>query len=141
MFFYIIKNIMDFESFNFLNDQKSTSRKNIMENIFILHYIFLQTLTLSNGRICRPPPPSEVMQISWKMPTLLNQMKNHNSDFYFSSYVENSTKSANSEYNNHSISKTKNLYFIHFSPFRIFHVNLTTFEKKNYFDGCDLMPA
>ena len=41
---------------------------------------------VSRLRICRPLPPSELLQFSWTMPTVLNRMKNQFSDFYFLSY-------------------------------------------------------
>ena len=48
-----------------------------------------------------PPPPSEVVQISFKMQNVLNRNKNHNiSDFYLSRYGENSSKIDHFQYKN-----------------------------------------
>ena len=52
-------------------------------NLAIYTWIYMIYLSnthieaLSQIRICRPPPPSEGVQISWKMPTVLNRMRNH----------------------------------------------------------------
>ena len=71
------------------------------------------------------------------MRNVLYRMKNQFSDFYFSSYREKLIENwGDFEFKNDHNSKIKKweksdiLFFFRFSTFRIFHVNLNTFEKK-----------
>ena len=76
-----------------------------------INYFFFKIWPRLRKDMQTPHPPSEVVQISWKMRNVLNQKKNHISDFsafYFSSYGENSSEIDNSEYKNDYIWKTKN---------------------------------
>ena len=88
------------------------------------------------------------------MPRVLNRKKNYVSDFtdfYFSSNgrfcAEISSKYANLECKNDHISKTKNdknlknQFFIRFSTFRIFQVNMTTSEGKKLSMNLSIRPA
>ena len=88
---------------------------NQMENRFSdFHFLSYGWLYLQFGPLCPekgyvdPPAfsPSEVAIFIWKMRNVLKRMKNHISDFYFSSYSENSSKIGNFEYKNDHILKT-----------------------------------
>ena len=79
-----------------------------------------------------PVPLSFGSGFLWKMRNVLKQIKDQFSDFYFSSYRENSSKIDSFEYkidHNSKNRKSENLFFIRFSPFRIFYVNVNAFEK------------
>ena len=58
-----------------------------------IHIFFQKTLlciffsALSQLRICRPLPPSEVTIFTWKMPTVQNRMKIHSSDFSYCHFL------------------------------------------------------
>ena len=75
-----------------------------------------------------PPPPSEVVQIFWKMQNVLNRNKNHFSDFYFSSYGH-FCGVITSIFNGNLKNKIRR-FFLLFFPFRIFHKVSTTSEGR-----------
>ena len=62
---------------------------------------------LSQVRIYRPSP-SVLLPFSWKMRSVLNRIINKFSDFYFSSYRENSLKIGSFYYKNDHNSKNQN---------------------------------
>ena len=72
-------------------------------------------------------PPSVLIPLSRNMRNVLKRMKKQFAEFYFLNYRENSSKMTITR----KIKNGKICFFFLFSRFWIFHVNLTSFEKKN----------